>query len=194
MFYDKDLNWDGKYPYKKGDECTLEEWKEWFEKQPFWISQVYITGGEPTLLPWIGELVNFLVNRGHHVIMFSNLHNPKVLYNIKKSFRFVYYPTFHQHNIDPKDYNFKNAFGDKYERFKGALERLRANTDFRIVIKELDDDKKFGGIGKILNYAKKLYSDNWFFNENALYHAAPNAPKTDILYWGCVKTYLGGKK
>ena len=28
MFYGKEEKWDGKYPYKKEDECTFEEWKE----------------------------------------------------------------------------------------------------------------------------------------------------------------------
>jgi len=205
MYYapeEKEELWDGKYP--RYEECTLEEWKEWFEKLPFWVSQVYITGGEPTKIDWIGDLVNWLVRKNHHVIMFSYLENPEVLYNIemprfkyfpflKKSFLFVYYPTFHQHLVKEEDYNFKNPFGDDYNRFKSALEKLRANTDFRIIIKELEEDKKFGSIKTILNYAKKLYTDKWFFQENALYHAPPNAPKTGILYWGCVKTYLGGK-
>ena len=193
MFYAKDNTWDGEYPYNKKDECTLEEWKKWFEDFPFWISQVYISGGEPTLIPWIGDLVNWLVERGHHVIMFSNLHNPEVLYKIKKSFRFVYYPTFHAHNIKKEDLNFPKARGDDYKRFKSALEKLRANTDFRIIIKELENDKKFSGIKGILNYAKKLYSDNWFFNENALIHVPPNGPKTKIMWWGCVAAYKGGK-
>ena len=53
--------------------------------------------------------------------MFSNLLNPEALYNIKKSFKFVYYPTFHQHKISKEDLNFPKARGDKYERFKSAL-------------------------------------------------------------------------
>lgn len=184
MFFGKDGEWDGKYP--RYEESTLEEWKEWFERFPFWISQIYLTGGEPSLLPWIGDLVNWLVDRGHHVILFSNLYKPENLFNIKKSFRFVYYPTFHQHlNQKP---NFDKAFGDDYDRFKSSLKRLRANTNFRIMIKELETETKFGG-----SYYKNYYTDNWFYNENALFHAPPNAPKTGMMYWGCVKTYQGGK-
>ena len=144
------------------------------------------------MLPWIGDLVNWLVDRGHHVILFSNLHKPENLYNIKKSFRFVYYPTYHQHlNQEP---NFKKPFGDDYDRFKDSLNKLIANTNFRIIIKELQEDRKFNGFKKIWStYTKKFYTDNWFFNENALFHAPPDAPRTGVMYWGCVKTYQGGK-
>lgn len=190
MFYGKEQKWDGKYP--RYEECTLEEWKEWFERFPFWISQVYITGGEPTLISWIGELVNWLVDRGHHVIMFSNLRNPEPLYVIKKSFRFVYYPTFHQNDISED--NFKKPFCDDENRFRFALLKLKNNTDFRIIVKELHPDKKFTGFKKLWgSFAKSLYVDDWFFNHNALFHFPPDAPKTGVIFWGCIKTYLGGK-
>lgn len=189
MFYGKEEKWDGKYPRYK--ECTLKEWKEWFERFPFWFSQIYITGGEPTLISWIGELVNWLVDRGHHVIMFSNLKNPEPLYVIKKSYRFVYYPTYHQADISTD--NFNKPFGDDHDRFKNALIKLRSKVDFRIIIKELNEDMKFKGFKNWGSFRKKLYTDNWFYNEDRLFHAPPNAPKTGILYKGCVKTYRGGK-
>ena len=168
MFYsDKKGTFDGKYPRYK--ESSLEEWKGYFERFPFWASQIYITGGEPTLVHWVGDLINWLVDRGHHVILFSNLKYARNLVNIKKSFRFVCYPTYHK--------------SDNYERFNNSLKALRLNTGFRIMIKELEKDNKFD------SEYKEYYTDEWFFDGNALLHIAPDLS----IHWGCVDAYLGGK-
>ena len=167
---------DDKYPYGKQQECTLEEWKEYFERFPEWISQIFLTGGEPTILPWISDLINFLTDRGHHVILFSNLLKPENLYGVKKTFKFVLIPTFHQNDDDP-------------ERFKAAVKKLKENTKFRIMAQEMEKKHKLS-----FTIHKEKFRDEWWYNENYLIHVAPDAPKTGKLYFGCHRAYLDGKK
>ena len=118
---------DNKYP--KFKDCILDEWKKFFEEYPEWISQIFLTGGETSFVPYIAELTNWLVDRGHHVIIFSNLAKPEAFYPIKKSFRFVLIPTFHQNN-------------DTVERFTEAYYKLKKNTKFRIMVQEMETEHK----------------------------------------------------
>jgi len=165
--------YDDKYP--KYGESTLAEWKEFFEYFPDWISQIYLTGGETSTVSYIAELTNWLVNRGHHVIIFSNLLKPEAFYNIKKSYRFILYPTFHH--------------TDKRERYEGAYNKLKLNTKFKIVSQEMVDKHTFK-----FSKHKKLFTPEWFEKFNKLYHVAPDGPKTHQLYLGCVRLYKDGQK
>ena len=90
---------DSKYPKYK--ESTLEEWKNYFTYFPDWCSEIVISGGEPTLVPYLPDLINFLIDRGHHVIVYSNLLKPETFYGVKDSFKFCILPTFH-HSDDEK--------------------------------------------------------------------------------------------
>ena len=165
------------YPYpSKEYECGLEEWKQYFEFFPDWLSQIYLTGGEPTLMPWLPDLVNWLVDRGHHVILFSNLLKPEVLYPIKKNFRFILYPTFHKGQ-------------DKPERYAEAMRKLKENTDFRIYSQEMSGEHTFKW-----SKHKQLFTAEWYEQFNKLYHVPPDGPRTHKLYLGCVRLYEDGKK
>lgn len=63
---------NGKYP--QGEELTLEQWKEKFDRGfPVKIKEVYLSGGEPSLVPYIAEFANYLIDKGYHVCLFSNL-------------------------------------------------------------------------------------------------------------------------
>ena len=100
---------NGKYPV--GKELTLDEWKEWFNVGfPVKIREVYLSGGEPSLVPYIVELTNFLLDKGYHVLLFSNLARVDRLEKIKKSYRFYVRATYH--HVDDK------------ERFDKAYQRL----------------------------------------------------------------------
>lgn len=164
---------DNKYP--RFNDCTLEEWKDYFEKYPEWISQIFLTGGETSLVPYIAELTNWLVGRGHHVIIFSNLKKPEAFYAIKKSFRFVLIPTFHQHDDDK-------------ERFIEAYNKLKKNTKFRIRVQEMET-------AKLLDFShhKDKFRNEWWYQENFLYHVSPDAPRTGRMFFGCNRAYLDGK-
>jgi len=163
---------DKKYPKYK--DATLEEWKDYFEKYPEWLSQIFLTGGETSLVPYIAELTNWLVDRGHHVIIFSNLKKPEAFYPIKKSFRFILIPTFHP--------------TDNKKRFTEAYNKLKQNTKFRIRVQEMEEKHTLD-----FSVHKDKFSDTWWYRENFLYHVAPDAPKTGRIFFGCNRAYLDGK-
>ena len=58
---------------KKYQESSLAQWKNFIERFPYWINHIYVSGGEPSLYPAIAEMINWLIERGHHVIVFTNL-------------------------------------------------------------------------------------------------------------------------
>lgn len=170
---------DDKYPYaSKENECTFEEWKTWFEEFPEWISLIHLSGGEPTLIPYLSELTNWLINRGHRVTIFSNLHKPENLMGIKDHWRFILVPTFHYVEGE-KGYDNKERFEAAYNKVKGR---------FRISAQELQENAQ-------LNFTKhkNFYSEEWFKYQNKLYHVAPDAPRTGKIFLGCDKAYQDGK-
>lgn len=83
----------GKRPSTKG--ISIEEWKKKVEGFPIKIREIFISGGEPTLVKWIPEFVNWLLDEGYHVTVFSNLFNAEELLKIKKSYRFQIRTTYH---------------------------------------------------------------------------------------------------
>ena len=166
MFY-------GGNKYPKFKESTLEEWKEYFENYPEWINQIYITGGEPTLVSYLPELINWLIQRQHHVILFTNLSMPAGLTRIKNSWRFILIPTFHH--------------SDDKERYSVALNKLN-DVGYRIMSQELEDKKTFS-----FSRHKTKFTQEWFNNFNKLYHINPDAPHSKKLYLGCVALYKDGK-
>jgi len=162
---------NNKYP--KFEESTLEEWKEFFERFPEWISQIFISGGEPSLIPYVSDLANWLVERGHHVCILSNLYKVENLMGLKKHWRLVAFPTFH-HSDDP-------------ERYKKAYEQLKT-TGVRIYSQELEKKHKFQ-----FSVHKNFYPADWFKYWNEIIHFAPNAPRTRRMYMGVYETYKEGK-
>lgn len=179
MFAQDDSLKDGEYKkYPRYEISTLDEWKKYFENFPHWLSQIYISGGEPTLVPYLSDLINWLVDRGHHVCLFSNLAVPETLFGVKKHWRFVCVATFHSGD-GSKRY-------DKKDRFMSAIKKLDGR--FRIICQELEDEHKL----KISKH-KTFYSNEWFMNTNTLLHVAPDAPRTGKLYLGCVRLYFDGK-
>ena len=178
---------DNKYP--KYEESTLEEWKEFFEAFPEWISQIFISGGEPSLLPWIGDLINWLSDRGHHVVVLSNLIKVESFFNVRKDFKVIFFPTFHK--------------SDDPIRYAKAVRELKEKTGVEIRSQELEKKHRFS-----FSVHKNLYPPNWFKYWNVIPHFAPDAPKTLGIHLGCEgvytrssppiylgvhKTYMGGK-
>lgn len=162
---------DPKYP--RFDVCTLDEWKEFFENYPEWISQVYLSGGEPSKVSYLSELTNWLIDRGHHVIIFSNLETPEAFYGIKNHWRFVLVPTFHQYEDDK-------------ERFTKAYNKLKSR--FRIVSQEMEDEHKL-----FFTKHKNFFNDEYWFKLNTHLHAMPDTPRTKKMYLGCNAGYIDGK-
>jgi organic radical activating enzyme len=164
MFLDND-----KYP--KFDECSIDEWKTFIENFPEWLSQIYISGGEPSLIPWVSEFINWLTGRGHHVVLLTNLFKPETFLGIKEHWRFVCLSTLHK--------------GNKYKsKFYDAADEL--NYRFRLIIQEL------GKTTSSWSKKKEFYTDDFWYIKDKHYHAMPDAPRTNTIYLGCVAGYKRG--
>lgn len=74
---------------------TLEQWKEKVRTFPAKVREVFVCGGEPTLIKWMPDFVNWLIDEGYHVVVFSNLYKPLEFLKIKRSYRFQIRTTYH---------------------------------------------------------------------------------------------------
>ncbi len=102
----------GKQPMSRG-RLSFEEWQERIKNFPVKVREVYISGGEPTLVSYMPDLCNWLLDVGYHVTIFTNLHEAlKSLTRIKPSYRLQIWATFHKgHRAD--------LFGGAYHYLKG---------------------------------------------------------------------------
>jgi organic radical activating enzyme len=151
----------------------MEEWQEFIEGYPEWISLIAICGGEPTLITWMPNFVNWLLDRGHHVIVYSNLWKPWYFTMIKKSFRFYIQATFHH--------------TDKAERFTEAYNYL-IELGYKVEAFELNNEPK------ILSFTKPkkfITVDDGVALKT--FHCAPDAPRTKIIYRGSENLFLERK-
>jgi len=74
---------------------SMEQWKEKIKTFPVKIREIFISGGEPTLVKWMPEFVNWLLGEGYHVTVFSNLFNAEEFLKVRKSYRFQIRTTYH---------------------------------------------------------------------------------------------------
>jgi organic radical activating enzyme len=155
---------------KRYEECSFEEWKTFLtDRIQHWVSVYYISGGEPALYKDIVPLTNWLIERGHHVIIMTNLSYPKNFKGIKPHWRLMFQPTFHP----------KFAKLDVFRRNLDELRRLGFNVTSQQV---LQNDGNFSRI-------KEFFTVNWFKNIDNNLQAAPDSPKTLRLYTGCVNVF-----
>lgn len=154
---------------KKYEESTFEEWVEFYQRFPQHIHQVYLSGGEPTLYKEFAKVANWLLDKGKHVCVFSNLWKPEAFLDIKPSWRFVVYSTFHG--------------VDDWDRYSKALAIVRKKH--RVLVREFDDEKLVEH-GSIIT---EKYERDWFENVDSTFHLAPDTPRTLCLYTGCFGLY-----
>jgi len=154
---------------KKYPISTFEEWKGWFERFPVWISQVYVSGGEPSTYPDIVPLVNWLVNRGHHVIVFTNLFKYENFKGIKPHWRLIFQPTFHKGQ-------------DDFERYNKAQRWLR--EEGLLVTTQQIKVNPYG-----LDRIKEFFTKKWFADDDNGFQFAPDTPKTLQIWSGCIEMY-----
>lgn len=89
---------------------TLEEWKQRVKTFPTKIREIFISGGEPTLIKYLPDLVNWLIDEGYHVTVFSMLQFPEVFLKVKKSYRFQIRTTYHHTQGETRD-RFEKVYG-----------------------------------------------------------------------------------
>lgn len=101
----------GKWPPIK--ESTLEMWKDRVTRMSkiIKVREVYVAGGEPTIMPYFVELINWLIDQGFHVLVLTNLKLPDKLLQIKRSYRFSIRATYH--HADDKE-RFLEAYNKIY--------------------------------------------------------------------------------
>lgn len=152
-------------------ECSIDEWKKFIENQFHWISQINISGGEPSLVPWMPEFVNWLVDRGHHVSIYSNLWKPKILSRLKKSFKLQIVSDFHH--------------SDNLERFLKSYNQLKDKV--RINVEEIEKPQQI-----LFSTFVDKFTDEELENFNSI-HVAPDSPRTKRYYMGCEPIYAEAK-
>ena len=157
-------------------ECTVSEWKKFIEDyttQLEWIEMIMITGGETTLYDEMPEFVNWLVERGHHVLVFTNLWKPEVLLRLKKHYRLLVWAALHK--------------TDSVERFDKAYQMVKDH--FRIGAIEFVGE----GEEKKLPYTtiKPMWGRQHLIDLPTL-SFPPDAPRTGRMYAGCYALYRDG--
>jgi organic radical activating enzyme len=75
-------------------EISLDDWKYLVESFPVKLREIRISGGEPMLMPYYSDLINWLLDRGLHVIVYTNLSVLKL--DVHKSYRLIYIATYHK--------------------------------------------------------------------------------------------------
>ena len=119
----------GKRPTSK--QSTLEQWKEYVKNFPCKLKEVTISGGEPTLIDWLPDLINWLLKEGYHVMLFTDLFNASLIRKVNPSYRFHIVSTFHH--------------TDSQLRFESAYHSLKG---FNIVVHEI--------VSELLGIRKRL--------------------------------------
>lgn len=158
---------DNKYP--KYGESTFEEWVAFFDRYPEHeapIYQVEISGGEPSLYPYLSQLVNFLLKRGKHVVLYTNLWNVDEINKITPHYRFRIKAVHHK--------------TDSIYRFKKCYDKL--NPKFDKIINELDY-QRFAD-SKLIH--KFTPDEIRAFNA---FHVAPDSATTGRIFCGCEPIY-----
>ena len=159
---------------KRYEECSLDEWITFFNRMQHWVATYYISGGEPALYPHIVGMANYLLSKGHKVIIMTNLSYPEKFAGIKKSWRLMFMPTFHKEFA-------------KMDKFKAGLKWLDDNGYNYTSQQVLQNDGNF-------NRIKEFFTVNWFKNLDDNLQMAPDSPRTLNLFVGCVNVFKDDKR
>lgn len=154
---------------KKYDECSFEEWKVFLDRYPIWISAMYISGGEPSLYKDIVPLINYLIDRGHHVLLQTNLYKAENFIGIKPHKRLIFMATFHEEHADS-------------DKFYSNADMLR-KEGFLVITQQI------GQYNKKHSRVKEYFSEKWFKETDNSIMLEPSAPRTLRMWLGCVNMY-----
>lgn len=162
---------------KRYKECTVDEWKLFIERYAHWLSRIYISGGEPSLYSDIVPLVNWLVERGSHVIIFTNLWKVENFLAIKPHWRLLFMPTFHA------DDEQKFAHGRPVdERFNNAVKTLEDNG-FQVSTQQIFENEH--GFWR----KKEFFTVDYFKHFDDTIQFVPDSPRSLKMYLGSIEMY-----
>lgn len=147
-------------------ESSFEEWRVFLDRFPMWISTMYISGGEPSLYKDLVLLVNYLIKRGHHVHVQTNLYRPEAFIGIHPHWRLLFLASHHKEAVD---------FYDKaeYLRSKG----------FNVITQAV------GEFDKRNNRVKEFFTEKWFKEVDNAIMFEPSTPRTLRMWIGCVNMF-----
>jgi organic radical activating enzyme len=155
------------------EESTFDEWRVFLDRIPFWLKVVYISGGEPSLYGDIVPLINYLIERGHHVILQTNLYKPEAYIGIKPHWRLMFAATYHEAQ--------ENRLGRGNQFFTNA-EFLREHGFWVRTQQFMTYDKR-------TNRVKEFFTEKWFKETDNSIMLEPSAPRTLRMWLGCVNMY-----
>jgi MoaA/NifB/PqqE/SkfB family radical SAM enzyme len=114
-------------------EVGFNAWIRWFERFPYKIKEVYVSGGEPTLHKDFVRIVNYLLWKGYYVCVFTNLLKVDKILQIKPCARLAISATYH-HKWPVENFN------SNY---------LKIKDKYNVWVNEVEDKK--------LPYSKKIH-------------------------------------
>jgi len=114
-------------------EKSIDEWKNFIKTFPLKIREFRITGGSPEMYPYFSELINWLLDQGYFVMVYTNLLHLNKLQQLRKTYRLFLGSTYHHCSS-------QKQFDKNYQILK---------QDYRITVEEIKDH-----ISKCLPYSK----------------------------------------
>ena len=158
---------------KKYKESTWREWRTFFDRLPMWFSAVYISGGEPSLYFDIVPLINFLIERGHHVILQTNLFKAEAFIGIIPHYRLIFMATYHE----------------KEERRLGRGDKFYENAEALRDCGYLVVTQQIGAVSKKHTRVKEYFTRKWFVEEDNSIMFEPSTPRSLRMWMGCSNMY-----
>jgi len=171
---------DNRDHYPHWDEYGLEDWQEYITKFPEWVALVSISGGEPTLVKWLPDFTNWLLNTGRKVTVFTNMFNPAPFQWIQVSSRLQIQATYHK--LDDRETFLENV---KWVEATGhKVDVVEINYDV-----PRDPNKRYEEVVKGETHYKPFINYEIAQVYERQFHAPPDAPKTRAVYCGAEWTY-----
>jgi organic radical activating enzyme len=146
-------------------EMSLNDWKQIITDFPYQLKEVFISGGEPTLMPYCNDLIDYLTGKKILVTVFTNLSNLTLLRA---------YPSWYLRiNASYHPQANKKSFYDRYETLKG--------NGYQITVDEVGENR----IDLKTQVKHKITSADELKRDNARMRFAPDGK----IYLTCYDLY-----
>jgi MoaA/NifB/PqqE/SkfB family radical SAM enzyme len=123
----------GKRP--KSEVKKLYEWKKFINEFPEKIKVMGITGGEPTIMWWLPDYINFLHEKKIHVNLFTNLAFPERIFEVKQISNFTVIASFHE-QFDHRSEFDKKVFALRKAGYKVQID-IFGTTKKKMTVEDL---------------------------------------------------------
>ena len=138
----------------ESETIELDDWKYLVESFPLKLREIRISGGEPMLMPYYAELINWLLDRGFYVMVFTNL--TVLNFDVKPNSRLIYSATYHK---GAKYWIWKKHLEFYRKRYKVNAQQLEDETISGIKVSPVCDvEYGYTCVGFMYNPAGKLFT------------------------------------